>query len=142
MRVIYRPENGEGGGEWEFDPRRVRVSEAEMIERRYGKPWDAFSAGVQAGDSKARRVLLWHLYRTQHPAYRFEDVPDFYTGEVTCEYEAHELAELIEAIRDAALPEDEKATMLAGLQGELDKATRTADGEVVPLGKARSASGG
>lgn len=141
MRVRYQPEDkADGdGGEWIFNPKRVRQSQAEQIEKRYGQPWDMFAAACQAGEVRARRVLLWHLMRLDHPSFRWEDTPDFYTGEVTCEYSAQELQALLDQVREASLPTDQRDLMVAQLEGELRKAS-TIDGEVV--GKAPSKTAG
>ena len=82
MLVTYRPEdNADGVREWEFDPDRVRQSDAEMIEKRSGLPsWTKWVEAIQAGSASARRVLLWHLMRKEHHTLRLEDTPDFITA--------------------------------------------------------------
>lgn len=114
MYVDYKPEDGDKQS-WEFDPDKVRQSDAEMIEKRYGKQWNEFRGGVLQGDSKARRVLLWHLMRRQHPHLRYEDVPDFCMGELLVEQSYPELAEMRERIEKADLGDELRSQMLAGL---------------------------
>lgn len=136
MHVTYRPEDG-GPQQWNFDPGRVRQSEAELIEKRYGHNWDKFRADVQSGSIKARRVLLWHLLRLEHHTLRYEDVPDFYTGELLVEHSAAELAVLKDRLMKASLPEDEREQMVVALDVEITEAI--ARGEQIE-GKASSNS--
>jgi hypothetical protein len=63
-------------------PDEVTQSQAEMIEKRYGGRWDAFTEDVRAGGARARRVLLWHLQRQTHHTLRYEDTPDFRMGDL------------------------------------------------------------
>lgn len=129
MFVTYSPEGAEFPTSWEFDPNRVRQSAAEMIEKRYGGRWSDFIQAVQAGEAKARRVLLWHLMvRDGHPSLRYEDVPDFYMGELEVDYSVDDLGRLREQVADSAMPYNEREEMLVRL--DLEIATR--------LGKADS----
>jgi hypothetical protein len=72
----------------------VLGAHAEMIERRFGGAWDQFTVGVMRGSVKARRVLLWYFRMLNHPGYRIEDLPDFYTGELVVSYSVAEVGEL------------------------------------------------
>lgn len=139
MHVTYSPESGDVQ-RWEFKPDRVRASKAEMIEKRYGDSWDQWKTAVQAGNIKARRVLLWHLMTQQHPTLRWEEVPDFYSGELLVELDVDELRVLragVEANRQ--VDPTEKAAMLAALDDEIENATaRAAEAGVEEPGKARS----
>ncbi len=119
----------------ELRPDRVRQSEAELIEKRYGQNWDKFRADVQSGSAKARRVLLWHLMRRDHHTLRFEDVPDFYTGELLVEHSADELTALKDRLMKANLPDEEREQILVGLDIEITEAM--ARGEQIE-GKATS----
>lgn len=136
MFVTYTPDEGDAQ-RWEFDPDRIRQSRAEIIEKRYGKNWDQFRAGVQSGDSKARRVLLWHLLSLEHHTLRYEDVPDFFMGAVLVEHSRGELVVLRDRLTKANLPADEREQMLTALDIEI---TNAIDSEAAP-GKASSPTG-
>lgn len=115
MYVTYKPADGDAQ-RWEWNPDRVRQSDAELIEKRYGgKTWDQFKAGVMSGDSKARRVLLWHLLRREHHTLRYEDTPDFYVGELVVEFGVAEVAVMRDRILKASIPDDERDQMLTAL---------------------------
>ena len=136
MRVTYAPE---GGAEqvWDFDPKRVRASEAEAIERRAGESWDAWLLNVQSGQMRARRVLLWHLMRRDHPTLRYEDTPDFFAGEVVVEHTRAELEEIRERAVRAKLPPDQREQVLSALDMAIDEA-REREGGGEGEGKASS----
>jgi len=136
MRVTYAPE---GGAEqvWDFDPKRVRASEAEAIERRAGESWDAWLLNVQSGQMRARRVLLWHLLRRDHPTLRYEDTPDFFAGEVVVEHTRAELEEIRERVVRAKLPADQREQVLSALDMAIDEA-REREGGGEGEGKASS----
>jgi hypothetical protein len=121
MFVTYMPEDS-GQQRWEFDPAKVRQSRAEQIEKRYGKNWDQFQAGVQSGDSKARKVLLWHLMSLEHHTIRYEDMPDFCMGEVKVEHSRGELLKLRDRLEKANLADDEREQMLTALDIEITTA--------------------
>lgn len=135
MFVTLSPE-GEDPQVWEFDPRKVRASQAEMVERRYGKQWDVFLADLMQGSIIARRVLLWHLIRGTHHTLKYEDTPDFYAGELTVEFSRAELGNMRDTIEtNRAVPESDRSMMLAALDEEIAKAPTGVD-----EGKARSAT--
>lgn len=136
MFVTYKPE-GNDPQIWEFDPNKVRASQAEMVEKRYGQPWDVFLRDLIKGSMLARRVLLWHLTRLSHHMLRFEDTPDFYAAELTVEYSREELQALRdEAEKSKAITDDERTAALAALDEEIAKAPTGVD-----EGKALSGNG-
>lgn len=108
-----------------------------MCEKRFGGAWDEFKAGVMQGQSKARRVLLWHLLRRQHHTLKYEDVPDFYTGELKVEWTTSELAAIRDRVAKAKLGDKERDDMLTALDVQMTEAI-----EVEELGKAGSNNGG
>lgn len=141
MYVTYSPESGDVQ-RWVFDG-KVRQSKAEMIEKRYGGTFEQWRSAVQAGDSKARRVLLWHLMSQDHPTLRYEDVPDFYVDELVVEFTADELRTIRENVAKASLAADEKETMLAMLDGQIAEAVeRDEQRGGAAEGKVLSKSGG
>jgi hypothetical protein len=135
MLVKYSPENGKPE-EWEFDPNRVRQSEAEMIEKRMGGTYQDWVRLIQAGDTRARRVLLWHLRRREHHTARFEDTPDFLFGELELDYSLADLQKIRQQMVDSSLSDDEKGEIIDRLDIEI--AMRLGKEEVGPedMGKA------
>lgn len=121
MFVTYSPE-GDAAQRWEFDPDKVRQSKAEVIEKRFGGNWDKFRAGVQSGDSKARRVLLWHLLSLDHHTLRYEDVPDFCMGELKVEHSRGELLALRGRIEKSSIAAEDRDQMLTALDIEIGEA--------------------
>lgn len=97
MKVTYSL-IGEPDTVFEFDPDRVRMSECEMMEKRYGGTFTELRAGITQGNAKARRVLLWHLLRRTHHTLRYEDTPDFAFGDLKVEHELHELVDMRDRI--------------------------------------------
>jgi len=125
--ITYKSE-GNDPQIWEFDPNRVRASQAEMIEKRYGQPWDTFLRDLIKGSMLARRVLLWHLTRLQHHTLRYEDTPDFYSSELTVEFSRAELQGMrATAETSKALADGERAQALAALDDEIAKAPTGVD---------------
>lgn len=122
MKVTYSL-MGEPDQVFDFDPDRVRVSEAEIMEKRYGGTWTELRAGITQGNAKARRVLLWHLLRRTHHTLRYEDTPDFAFGDVKVEHEIHELA----AMRDKIAKSNHarKDELLSALDVEIAEAEET-----------------
>lgn len=112
MFVTYRPEGSDAPQTWEWEPRKVRASRAEMIEKRAGENWEAWLMGVQQGNMRARRVLLWHLMSMPHPTMKFEDTPDFYAGELEIQHSAAELVEMRERIVKAGMADDAQAAQI------------------------------
>lgn len=139
MRIAYTPKSPADGDPqtWEFNPGRIRASEAEAIEKRYGGRWEAFLADVKGGSMRARRVLLWHLLRTAHPALKFEDTPDFYADELLCTYSYDELVAMRERVLKANLDADSREQVLTALDIEITEAM-SVEGidEETALGKA------
>ncbi len=124
MWVTYKAEGSEQADRWPFDPATVKQSQAEMIEKRFGGTWDQFRQGVQAGNSKARRVLLWHLMRTAagHHTLRYEDVPDFAMGDLVVEHSHSELLALRDRLEKAALDDDMREQARTALDIEITDA--------------------
>jgi len=151
MHVTYAPEDPTEGDpqEWDFDLKRIRSRDAEQIEKAFGGSWDEFEGALQVGNVKARRAMLWHLLRQQHPLMQLRDVPDFYTGELVVQYTVAELVVLRERVESVRGDEERKELMLAALDAELVAARvreglpaepDVIDGEVVVAGKAHRPS--
>lgn len=128
MNITYKPEGGTEQS-WVFKPAKVRQSEAEVIEARAGCDWDTFITKVQEGASRARRVLLWHLMRREHPTLRYEDTPDFLVGELVVQFDADELRNFITALDDpkATFTPEQREQLRVGLQAELEQAEAAGD---------------
>lgn len=141
MFVTFSPSDGDPQM-WEFDPRKVRASAAEMVERRYGKPWDVFVQELIQGSMVARRVLLWHLIRQTHHTLRFEDTPDFYSGELTVEFARDELTAMRQQLEiSRAISDEDRALALAALDDEIAKAPTGVDEGKAPSPSAEPATG-
>lgn len=140
MKVTYSPEGGEVQS-WTFRPAKVNSSQAIITQKAYGKPWEQFAAEVQQGDIAARRILLWHLMRADHPVTRLEDVPDFCVGELVIEHEADELRDMLASAEanSAAMPADQRDMALGMLRAQL-AAAEVAEPEAAG-GKASSKKG-
>jgi len=128
MIVTYSPEGGESR-RWDFDPDRVRQSEAEMVEKRYGRTYDQWRQAVTRGDSKARRVLLWYLLRREHHTLRYEDTPDFAIGELRVEWTRTELMSIRERVMKANLSDEEREEILTALDIEITDAIGGEEGK-------------
>lgn len=137
MHVIYAPEDGDRQ-EWTWNPGRVRASEGQVLLRTFGETsWDVFVQGVRQNDLHARRVLLWHLMRRDHPMVKFADTPDFFADEMTVEFSSKELAELRDMLASSPAPADQKAQALAVLEAQLEEALER-EAQAGPEGKASS----
>lgn len=142
MHVIYSPENPADGErqEWEFDPKRIRAGAAEQIEKAFGGTWDEFEVAVQSGNTKARRVLLWHLMRQTHDRMQLRDVPDFYTGELEVQHTVPELLALRKRVEKMPADDAEREQMSKAFAMQIAEARErdgipeepdVTDGEVV-----------
>lgn len=121
MFVTYRPADGDEQ-KWEFDPDKVRASQAELIEKRAGVSFDTWHNQVRSGGVKARRVLLWHLICRTHHTLRYEDTPDFALGELLVEHSAQELLVLRDRLQKANLPEEDRQQAETALDIEITEA--------------------
>lgn len=127
MIVKYAPENGPVQT-WEYKPKKVRQSQAEMIEKRSSMTFDEFNKALLTGSARPRKVLLWFCYLQQHPVFRFEDVPDFLMDEVTVEFDRAELQDIRAAVVSAKdMPEDVKEQALVVLDEQLAGASLPLD---------------
>lgn len=118
MRITYAPKGGEPRI-WDFEPAEISQPDAEEIEKRYGRLWDEFLEDLRKGGSRARRVLLWHLQRREHPTLRYEDTPVFRMGELTAEFSVDELLQIRDQVLKSHLSDEEKDGVLAGLDIEI-----------------------
>lgn len=122
MFVTYKPEDGDRQ-EWTWNPGRVRASEGQALLRTFGETsWDMFVQGVRQNDLHARRVLLWHLLRRDHPMVKFADTPDFFADEMEVEFSAAELADILEKVSTGPAPSAQKAQAIEVLTAELEVA--------------------
>lgn len=137
MRVTYSPEDGNEPQSWDFNPNRVRSTEQVIVEKQYGGTWLEFKTGVMSGSAHARRVLLWHLIRREHPAHNFRDTPDFFDDELTIEQNLAEVTASYDEWLKGGGRDTPNGDLLDGMfQAEIAAATER-EGE---LGKALSKS--
>jgi hypothetical protein len=140
--IVTLTVDGEPPKRWEWTPDDVRQREAEQIEAKSGVPFEKFNEQVLMGGARARRVLVWHLLRQDHPHLKLDDV-DFRVRELQVEPEAAELREWREQLLSSKgnrLTEEQRETMLAAIDTELaTMAAKSAQGnEVQEEGKALS----
>jgi hypothetical protein len=108
--ILYRPE---GQDEQHFDMRRLRTSEAQIIERTTDMKWAAIKAGVRADDPTALRGVAWALLKRERPTLRWSEF-DPGIEELTSRFDALEVAGYAAEI--LAMPEEERGTSVAELR--------------------------
>jgi hypothetical protein len=138
MLVKYRPEGDPSANKtWEFHPEKVRRNRAEMIEKRYGARYPVWAKEIQAGEVKARAVLLWHLMNLDVPQFRWEDVPDFAFGELEVDYGIPDLQKLRRDVDESAMDDTTTAETLNRLDLEIASRLEKDPSELTPadLGK-------
>lgn len=139
MLVTYKPEDKstEEHRSWPFHPEKVRANRAEMIENRYGARYSEWVKEIQAGQVKARRVLLWHLMNLDMPQFKLEDVPDFAFGELRLDYAISDLQKLRREVDESSMEDTVKADTLRRLDSEIAKNLEKDPAELTPedLGK-------
>jgi hypothetical protein len=128
MHVTYSPEDGDRQ-EWTFKPGRVRSSEAATMEKAFGGTWDELTLGVQGGNTRARRVMLWHLLRREHARMLYEDTPDFYADELAVEFSVDELTPMRDRIQKSSMSEDQRDQLLAALDLAISEAMEREEGQ-------------
>lgn len=137
MKFVYSPE-GEPVQSWTYNPRKVRASEAEMLERRVNMPWDQFNQQLAQGSVLCRRALLWHFLTKTHPTLKFEDV-DFAIGELTLKYDRSEYALIRKNVEETTLPAGTPEEAREAVLAQLDVAAQDAED---PEGKAPASNEG
>lgn len=138
MRVTYTPEDGSPPQSWDFNPGRVRVSEQVIVEKQFGGTWLEFKTGVMSGSAQARRVLLWHLIRREHPAHNIRDTPDFFDDELIVEQSLAEITASYDEWVKSGGRDTANGELLEGMfQAEIQAAMERGD---EPAGKALSKS--
>lgn len=138
MQVTYKPEDHPDRARvWDFNPERVRQSRAEMIEKRFGGRYAEWVDGVQRANSRARKVLLWHLMNMEHPTVKLEDVPDFMMGELEVDYALGDLQKLRRQVAESAMDDATKEQTLERLDLEIATRMGKSEDELTPedLGK-------
>jgi hypothetical protein len=108
-----------------------------MIEKRYGARYPVWAKEIQAGEVKARAVLLWHLMNLDVPQFRWEDVPDFAFGELEVDYGIPDLQKLRRDVDESAMDDTTKAETLNRLDLEIASRLEKDPSELTPadLGK-------
>lgn len=159
MHVTYSPKNTQQDGdprEWDIDLGDIPSTAAELIESHFGGTWLQFEDSLRKGGTLAKRLLLWHLMRTDHPRQHanLKDVPDFTHRELKIEASSAELYELRAAAskssqwktvaeKEAALKQvDVEIAEALEREGKTVPAETTIDGEVAaPLVGGQAAIG-
>lgn len=151
MFITYVDDSGETRT-WDFDPEDVYASKAQMIEKRYGQPWEQWLNDLRRGSAQARQVLLWHLLGLEHPTLKFEDTPQIRMRQLKVEMSSRELDDILTRLDRVKMPDDEREQVRAALEIERTEALvregQLVEGELVlpteePVPKAnRSRRGG
>lgn len=114
MIVTFTPTEGDSRV-YEFKPREVLNSDAEMLERLSGVNYQQFVQRLTAGNAAARRAVVYMLERRAHPTLKW-DAFDFPYGAVEVEYDRDEYAAMREAIEaDKSLDDEARASVVASL---------------------------
>jgi hypothetical protein len=122
MWVTFTPEGGDKR-DWHFVADDVWEDDAEAIEKAAGVAWDQWRNELRRGASRARRSLLWHLLRQDHPGLRFEDLQRYRKGELVVEFDVAELQVMRQNFLDSPrLTEDERHDLVADVDKEIAKA--------------------
>ncbi len=111
MIIVYRPEGD--GPEQQFDMRRVRASEASIVQKATDMTWAEIRLGVREEDPTALRGVAWVLMKRDKPDLRWGDF-DPEIEELRCRYDAREVAEYAADI--VGMPEDKQARFIAELR--------------------------
>lgn len=127
MYLVYHPEGDAEEQRWDYNPRKLRATEREMLERTTGENFSEFTGKVLQGNSLCRRALLFLFLRRQHPRVKFDDV-DFAWDELKLEYSRQELQQMREHAADS-LSGDQRAAALAKLDSEIESAYDDAESE-------------
>ena len=131
MYLVHTPEGGDEK-RWEYNPRKLRATEREMLEAKSGKNFTEFTGLVLQGNSLCRRALLFLFLRREHPRIRWDDV-DFGWDELTLEYSRQELRQMREQVAERMTGTDRDAAL-----EKLDEEIATAyDDSGVSEGKAQ-----
>lgn len=109
MYLVYTPDGGEEQ-RWEYNPRKLRATEREMLERQTGQNFSEFTGNVLQGNSRCRRALLFLFLRREHPRLKFDDV-DFAWDELTLEYSRQEYRQLREHVEESMTGAEREAAL-------------------------------
>ncbi|HEV2778696.1 MAG TPA: hypothetical protein VGX25_04775 [Actinophytocola sp.] len=136
MLVTYTPADGDEQ-RWEFHAGEVLAADAEAIERAFADTWDSWVMAVLKGGMRARRVLVWHLIKTQHPSLLFADTPNFRVDEVKVEYDRDELQKIRDSVaEERKLDAATREQVLSWLDNQLAKAPEGSGGKARSKSKA------
>ena len=140
MEVKYDPEDGSEVQTWTFDPDDVLRSEAALIEKHFGGPWEVWVNDLRVRNVKARTVLLWHLLSQSHPGkLKFEDTPDFRMRQLVVEMSSSELMDVFHQVARTKMSDDTREQFEAAFgrdyQDALLREGKAVEGELVSLPK-------
>lgn len=111
MIILYRP--ADGGEEQQFDMRRVRTSEAAIVQKAADMKWGEIKLGVREDDPTSLRGVVWILMKRDQPNLRWGDF-DPENDELTSRFDAREVAGYVDEIM--SLPEEKRAGAIAELK--------------------------
>jgi hypothetical protein len=143
MLVTFHPQNQAEPSTWTFLPDQVMQSQAEMIEKRAGTSFPKWTQALGDGDSKARKVLLWHLMTRDGHVVRYEEIPDFRYADLKVDPSVDEMQRIRTAIEESQdVTEEERADALEAVDKELKRMLGKDELDEGDLGKADSNSAG
>ncbi|WP_030764732.1 hypothetical protein [Streptomyces sp. NRRL F-2664] len=105
MIILYRP--ADGGEEQHFDMRRVRTSEAAVVQKATDMKWGEIKVGVREDDPTSLRGIVWILKKREQPNLRWSDF-DPENDELTSRFDTREVALYVAEI--LSLPEEKRAS--------------------------------
>lgn len=146
MFVTFDARDGSDPVTWDFDPDDVTRKQGETIETAMGQvgnspvSFETWLQLVQAGNMKARAILLWHLLRLTHPNLPFKDVPDFARKQLKVEMSVAELRALKDKISRVRMDDQTREIFEAQFDRDIADAmqreTGVIEGDIEPVGKA------
>lgn len=119
MYLVYTPD-GADEQRWEYNPRKLRATEREMLEKKTERNFTEFTTDCLQGNSLCRRALLFLYLRREHPRVRWDDV-DFMWDELRLEYSRQELLEMREQVAEN-MSGDQRAVAISKLDDEIETA--------------------
>jgi hypothetical protein len=139
MLVTFQPEGQEKPSEWQFRPQEVMQSQAEMIEKRSGMSFPEWTEALGKGNSKARKVLLWHLMTRDGQPVRIEEIPDFRYADLKVDPSLDEMQDIRETVLSSKdISDEDRATALEAVDAQIKKLTGKDEVGEEDLGKADS----
>lgn len=108
MIITFTPTDSERRV-YEFDPNKLMSVEAELVEKKVGKPYGQAVTDIMQGSALARRALVFVLEKRTHPTLNW-DAFDFPFDAVEFEFDRDELTDMRARVEASPLISDEDRT--------------------------------